>query len=428
MNKILNVKITNFWGDKNVAIYFDHDINFLIGANGSGKTTIINLIAAGLTADFETLDRAQFDTMEISLGTEEKQIATIRIDKKVKESSPYPNIEFIIQNNHPRKIKKFSLHELEEDNLFRYYNYNSIISEKNIKSKISYDLNSELKKLVNVSWLTIHRVPNSKLRGERNFESTIDQKIQDLQHDLIKYFSQLNKLYSDETEKFQKYIFESLIDSSQYDIFKSLLSQDIDSEKEKESLRSIFQYFKIEQKIYSKKIDEYFSEYKKSSEKIINEGENVKVKDFGYLLGLLKIHAVVEEWNKINDKQKQINKTKEIFLKVLNSLLIRKKVFISEKNELMIETQSGKVLSLTNLSSGEKQLIIIFGQSLLQGENTYIYIADEPELSLHIDWQEKLVKNLRSINPNSQIIFATHSPDIVSSFGNKVLNIEKHIY
>ncbi|KAA0126348.1 ATP-binding protein [Chryseobacterium sp. SN22] len=110
---------------------------------------------------------------------------------------------------------------------------------------------------------------------------------------------------------------------------------------------------------------------------------------------------------------------------LLNSLLIRKTVFINEKNELMIETQSGKVFPLIKLSSGEKQLIIIFGQAVLQGENPHIYIADEPELSLHIDWQEKLVKNLKSINPNSQIIFATHSPDIVSDYSDKLFNIEK---
>ncbi|MFH7018678.1 AAA family ATPase [Flavobacterium sp. FlaQc-47] len=56
MRKISKVSIDGFWGDKTVSLEFNEDINFLIGVNGSGKTTIINLIAASLNADFATLD------------------------------------------------------------------------------------------------------------------------------------------------------------------------------------------------------------------------------------------------------------------------------------------------------------------------------------------------------------------------------------
>jgi recombinational DNA repair ATPase RecF len=51
MNTIDTVTIVNFWGDKQVVIKFRDDVNFLIGVNGSGKTTIINLVAATLKAD-----------------------------------------------------------------------------------------------------------------------------------------------------------------------------------------------------------------------------------------------------------------------------------------------------------------------------------------------------------------------------------------
>ncbi|GBQ13317.1 hypothetical protein CFR78_14335 [Komagataeibacter rhaeticus] len=52
-------------------------------------------------------------------------------------------------------------------------------------------------------------------------------------------------------------------------------------------------------------------------------------------------------------------------------------------------------------------------------------MADEPELSLHIDWQENLVPSLKKINPNSQVIFATHSPDIVGAYKDRTINLEK---
>jgi predicted ATP-dependent endonuclease of OLD family len=65
MNYIESVEIENFWGDKSVNLIFNESENFLIGVNGSGKTTIINLIAATLTADFQTLDRVEFEKVSI---------------------------------------------------------------------------------------------------------------------------------------------------------------------------------------------------------------------------------------------------------------------------------------------------------------------------------------------------------------------------
>ena len=40
-------------------------------------------------------------------------------------------------------------------------------------------------------------------------------------------------------------------------------------------------------------------------------------------------------------------------------------------------------------------------------------LMDEPEISLHIEWQERLITLIRSLNPNAQIILCTHSPAII---------------
>ena len=118
---------------------------------------------------------------------------------------------------------------------------------------------------------------------------------------------------------------------------------------------------------------------------------------------------------------------KATLVEVLNGLFQRKKIYINEKNEIEATTDSGKKLSLKGLSSGEKQLIIILGEALLQRESPWIYIADEPELSLHVRWQEKLIENLRRINPQAQIVCATHSPDVVSTYAKNVFDMERMI-
>ena len=314
--------------------------------------------------------------------------------------------------------------ELEEAHFFRHPNELLVHRRMLRGNKFERDINVALQELINVSWLSIHRTTAASIRREeRGFESTIDLKIEELQIDLVKYFSQLNTKYRVETEKFQKFIFESLIEAVPEDA--SLVVKNLDAEKEKESLKQMFALFKLNQTAINK-LENYFQAYNTSISQLNNK-QGIGIKDLSYLIGTRRIHSVVQEWSKVIDRQKSINKSKETFLSVVNNLLQRKELIINEKNELVVRTQSGKIFPLTNLSSGEKQLLIILGQSLLQEEAVYIYIADEPELSLHVEWQEKLVSSLKSINPNSQIIFATHSPDIVGKYTSSIIKVEEAI-
>lgn len=73
---------------------------------------------------------------------------------------------------------------------------------------------------------------------------------------------------------------------------------------------------------------------------------------------------------------------------------------------------NGIKLSLFQLSSGEKQLLIILLTVLCQDEKSAILLLDEPEISLHTRWQHELIEIIRTLNPNCQIIAMTHSPSI----------------
>ena len=95
---------------------------------------------------------------------------------------------------------------------------------------------------------------------------------------------------------------------------------------------------------------------------------------------------------------------------------------ISEVSSIYNLTRS---LPLSSLSSGEKQLLILLTETLLQQKQPYVFIADEPELSLHIEWQRNLIYSIRRLNPLAQIIFATHAPEIAGNYSNKLINMEK---
>ena len=88
------------------------------------------------------------------------------------------------------------------------------------------------------------------------------------------------------------------------------------------------------------------------------------------------------------------------------------KKMIRTENELRF-TQIGEVLLPYQLSSGEKQILVILLTVLVEDNQPYVLFMDEPEVFLHLEWQKRLVDLCLELNPNVQIILTTHSPAIV---------------
>ena len=88
------------------------------------------------------------------------------------------------------------------------------------------------------------------------------------------------------------------------------------------------------------------------------------------------------------------------------------KKIIRTANELQF-TQIGEVLLPYRLSSGEKQILIILLTVLVEDNLPYVLFMDEPEVSLHIEWQKRLIDLCLELNPNVQIILTTQSPAVV---------------
>ena len=65
------------------------------------------------------------------------------------------------------------------------------------------------------------------------------------------------------------------------------------------------------------------------------------------------------------------------------------------------------------LSSGEKQILAILLTVLVEDQEHYVLFMDEPEVSLHIEWQKKLIDMVLELNPNVQLILTTHSPAMI---------------
>ena len=90
-----------------------------------------------------------------------------------------------------------------------------------------------------------------------------------------------------------------------------------------------------------------------------------------------------------------------------------------EKTMPIFENSAGEEFNINDLSSGEKQLFLrTLSIKMLEPKNSIILI-DEPELSLHPKWQQRIIEVYKKIGENNQIIIATHSPHILGSVSSK---------
>lgn len=123
-----------------------------------------------------------------------------------------------------------------------------------------------------------------------------------------------------------------------------------------------------------------------------------------------------------------ILKNIEDFFALVNSFFAEtgKRIAVSSNPaRLFFKTPNGGEIDIDKLSSGEKQLLYILLQVFLQEKQTSILMMDEPEISLHISWQQKLIDVICEMNPNCQLIVVTHSPSIFGKgWGDKIVYME----
>lgn len=112
-------------------------------------------------------------------------------------------------------------------------------------------------------------------------------------------------------------------------------------------------------------------------------------------------------------KAQAISEPKKKFQDMIDSLFSdTAKQLIRTQNDIAF-SQLGEKLTPYQLSSGEKQMLVILLTVLIEDNRPYVLFMDEPEISLHIDWQQRLIDLILELNPNVQIILTTHSPAVI---------------
>lgn len=135
-----------------------------------------------------------------------------------------------------------------------------------------------------------------------------------------------------------------------------------------------------------------------------------------YLSDLSKqLSDIIKSAGKVEiEDMRRIYAQNNLFIEIVNHAFANtQKVVDTEQSKLQFKLEGEIFDNNKKLSSGEKQFLIVMLTVLLQRKEESILIMDEPEISMHIDWQRELLNNLKKLNPNCQIILATHSPGVI---------------
>ena len=175
---------------------------------------------------------------------------------------------------------------------------------------------------------------------------------------------------------------------------------------------------------YSSVVDRLKSALQEVSSKSFNSGGgNAERK-------VLKLYA--EMIGKRNENKKNILEKIRKFEKSANIFLDQKRLCVNEirdkrervRRTVYVEGNNSYMYDLNNLSSGERQVITMLYSASRIKVASGLFLIDEPELSLHVDWQRRIINELRNMAGGRQIIACTHAPEVGADHYEDVQDFE----
>lgn len=400
---------------------FDYNIRFksggvsiLTGPNGYGKSTILHIINSISNKKIYELYEYEFKTIELFFRDDsefgsaltkkiliEKKDEKLLIDKIEVSPELLKNL-LAMDKGHTKNISSYFNRKrlrLEDDEYIeQYFNNKNDIEyllsyfkhnekeDKKIEKRLSYIMEDLSKSCGKTRLISDQRLLKKiRRRGEDEIKDTISS----LPNALKDIIEGVSSEYSVKANSLDSTYPKRLLSSKQGITEKQYRRQLIDAQVKFEKL----------------------NEYKLASISLLEGGVyNERYAD------ALKIYFD-DFFTKYKVFEKLIDQL-DLFTSVINNRLRFKHIEISKEYGFIIidETQQ-KMLDLKKLSSGEKQEILLFFELIFNTDNYEVLLIDEPELSLHVSWQQQFMDDLLKVTHinNLQVIIATHSPQIIGN-------------
>ncbi len=409
------IEIKNLFGRFNYTLDFEgKNIVILTGPNGFGKSTILQIIDAIANDRLFYLLKIEFDELSfefidnenlnkaVSIIREEKRLLINKTEIKLEKSfnevnkmiTDFPWINQIDNNTfEDRRFEKYYTF----DELFLRYLYSKgndiFINSQNRINEIQKIENTlkDIKLLFGeIVLISEQRLIRKQNINKRRNEEVVDV-IVNLPEELKKEISKVSEKYSNIANKldstYPNRLFKAENGLNSEIEFNDLLN------KSKEKFQKLQKYDLVN--MSNIEDSKYKSEYATA----------------------LKIYF--DDFAKKYEVFEPLIKKFDLFTSIINARFNFKKIKISKTNGLEVVDQNdeNKKISLQQLSSGEKQEIILFYNLIFNTKDNLLLLIDEPEISLHIVWQKMFLDDLLKIIDVTKInvILATHSPQIISN-------------
>lgn len=392
---------------------FDYDIELknegvtiLTGPNGFGKSTILRSIDA--LRNFDIIFFGELDFKEIEFySTEHTDPIVI---KKQKNNMNINGIEIdieLLKNQLFKQIDRRFLHRIDEDSwidartdeimdkekILRTYLLNNRYDWEldNVRKEDFEELQSMISEYSGETKFVkeqriIKEIRDKRIRSEVRTINVIDE----LPNQLKEKMNQVSSRYSTEANNLDR----------TYPVRLFQTQEGINEEEYQELLVKMNEKFEKLNRFNISDIQSIVGEVEFQKEH--SKALKVYFDDFE-----LKYNVFEEFVNQL-----------DIFTEIINSRLKFKEIRISREEGISVyKSSTGEKLSLGQLSSGEKQEIILFYELVFESEKNVHLLIDEPEISLHIEWQLKFMDDLLRIakHKNFKVTVATHSPQIINN-------------
>ncbi len=396
---------------------FDYDIELkkegitiLTGPNGYGKTTILKILYSFAAKSLAFFFQLPFKEIVLTLENNEIRLSKIDDTLEIQYGSEkivrYKKNEIIL-----KELRRFYPYKQIDENRWLDPRTDTFYTTDEIINKLDPDIQAKYYKKKLPDFVDVYLI-----REQRLIRKVITNK------------RRIGvRFYEDEIE-------ENLIDTIE-EYAKELSNK----------IREIFaKASKIGQELDSSFPRRLFNEKGKISEEEFNERYNI-IKEKQKSLSMYSLSAAEEESRPsfkeenakalrvyLNDTEKKLSVFDEISEKLdIFSTILNQREFVYKRLEISPEfgfrfiTEDGKKLSLTDLSSGEQQEVVLLYELLFKVSPNTLVLIDEPEISLHVAWQKEFIDDLLRIIKLQKItvITATHSPQIIKDHWDLVVDL-----
>ncbi len=434
--KIRTFIADNVHGYLNYNINFNDRLTFLIGINGTGKTSVLKLILGIISPSFNYLNNIEFDSIRLQcyddkigdfiISSEPVENNKIKLSLKIGDNIPidgyFEKIPTKVYNHLTSEDRNNKLQSLIE----QFDEEDVVMQIKNLTTPLFLGLDRRV-----YEGQEIDRMRQNFLfrRRYREFpqDDPLNISLMDIQEIIFDYVRIIASKQPQINQDFKnKILIQSFdfLESQEINIVKDFK----ELRKKKEEALSAFDNLNIVG--FTEQVNSFFEQLEKVLKEIRNRqkdknDEEINIDSIEFFQKWFNNQPQLQRIDKLIEfnqaYQSEIEKLYEPLEKVKS---IINRFFSESKKEILIDPQgiitirfkNGKEAKLFELSSGEKQIITMLGHLIFFEEkfkqNEGIFIIDEPEVSLHLAWQEIFVKSIMNASPNTQFILATHSPAI----------------